>query len=130
MCTKHFAVLFRFQFLRICQLSMRSQSARFTVSVRFQKIYINAPVMNPGFPRGNIHLPNYRPHRSCGKVMFLHLSVILSTGGVYPSMHLGRHPPADTPPGRHPPPADGYCSRRYASYWNAFLFSYFKQYDE
>ena len=32
-----------------------------------------------------------------------------------------------TPPGRHPradtlPPADGYCSGRYASYWNAFLF--------
>ena len=26
-----------------------------------------------------------------------------------------------THPGRHPPPADGYCCRRYASYWNAFL---------
>ena len=23
----------------------------------------------------------YRPHRSCGKVMFLHVSVILFTGG-------------------------------------------------
>ena len=46
----------------------------------------------------------------------------------------GRHPPwADTPPtrSRHPPdqrqtpsphpPAHGYCSGRYASYWNAFL---------
>ena len=51
-----------------------------------------------------------------------------------------RHPPArqTTPPGRHPPwvdtppharqtpprhpPRDGYCSGRYASYWNAFLF--------
>ena len=32
---------------------------------------------------------------------------------VYPSMHWGRHPP---------PPADGYCCGRYASYWNAFLF--------
>ena len=33
---------------------------------------------------------------------------------------LGRHTPqADTPP----PPADGYCSERYAYYWNAFLFS-------
>ena len=52
---------------------------------------------------------------------------------------LGRHPPrqtrqtpptplwADTPLGRHPlgihlPPADSYCSGRYTSYWNAFLF--------
>ena len=36
---------------------------------------------------------------------------------------------ADTPPGRRPPtgqtsPANGYCSGRYASYWNAFLFSF------
>ena len=36
------------------------------------------------------------------------------TGG-YPSMHWGRHPP----------PADGYCCGRYASYWNAFLFWFF-----
>ena len=34
----------------------------------------------------------------------------------------GRHPPL---PGRYPPsPRDGYCSTRYASYWNAFLFSF------
>ena len=33
----------------------------------------------------------HRPQRSCSKVMFLHLSVILSTGGKPP---LGRHPPA------------------------------------
>ena len=37
-------------------------------------------------------------------------------GGVYTSMHWGRHPP-----GRHPSLADGYCSGQYASYWNAFL---------
>ena len=55
-------------------------------------------------------------------------------GGVHlswPGRHpwLGRHPPW---PVRHPPgqadtpPADSYCSRRYASYWNAFLlFTYF-----
>ena len=30
-------------------------------------------------------------------------------------------PPSQTPPSRHPP-RDGYCSGRYASYWNAFLF--------
>ena len=50
----------------------------------------------------------YRPQRSCGKVMFLHLSVILSTGG---------GALADTTP----PQADGHYHRRYASYWNVFL---------
>ena len=34
-----------------------------------------------------------------GKVMFLHLSVILFTGGCLPDTPLGRHPP-----GRHPQP--------------------------
>ena len=92
--------------------------------------------------KGIPHL--YRPQRSCGKVMFSQASVIMFTGGgCMPSMHWGRHPPgrhplgrhspgqtppwADTspgqtsPPGKHPPP-DGYCSGRYASYWNAFLY--------
>ena len=64
---------------------------------------------------------------SCRKVMFLHLSVILFTGGVWadttpswPDPPLGRHPSGRHPPGRHSP--DGHCSGRYASYWNAFLF--------
>ena len=37
---------------------------------------------------------NYRPQRSWGKVMFIHLFVILSTGGsaIHP---LGRHPPCE-----------------------------------
>ena len=38
----------------------------------------------------------YRLQRSCGKVMFSQASVILFTGGV-----SGRHPPGQTPPGRH-----------------------------
>ena len=122
---------------------------------------------------------NYRPQHSCGKVMFLHLSVILFTPqadtppGQTPL--LGRQsplsqappwadtnqadtpwaetPPRQTPPGKThttrqappwadtpyadtprktlpwadtpkqtpPPRANGHCSRRYASYWNAFL---------
>ena len=33
----------------------------------------------------------------------------------------GRYSPWAHPPGRHPPTADGYCSGRYASYWNACL---------
>ena len=54
----------------------------------------------------------YCLQHSCGKIMFLHLSVSHSVHrGVYPSMHWGRRPPgrhipactgADTPRGRHP----------------------------
>ena len=75
----------------------------------------------------------YRPQRSCGKVMFLHLSVILFTRGV-----SNRHLPGQTPPWADtglplladtglplladtPPQGDDHCSGRYASYWNAFL---------
>ena len=59
---------------------------------------------------------------SCGKVMFLHLSVILFTDGGGVSQHAmgGVHPP-----GRRPwvdTPRDGHWSGRYTSYWNAFLF--------
>ena len=59
--------------------------------------------------------------RSCRKVMFLHLSVSHSVhkGAGSASVHAGIH----TLLGRHPP-ADGHCSGRYASYWNAFLFIY------
>ena len=81
----------------------------------------------------------------------LHLSVILFIGrGCLPQCMLGYTPWRDTPwrdtpwadtprtdthlpPGQTSPwadtdqadtplPADGYCSGRYASYWNAFLF--------
>ena len=84
----------------------------------------------------------YRPQRSCGKVMFLHLSVILFTGGCLPlplpwsDTPMGRHPLLGRhPPGRHTPAKcmlgfTPLCavhagirstSGRYASYWNAFL---------
>ena len=56
----------------------------------------------------------YRPQRSCGKVMFLHVSVILSTGGGYLPLVLGgclslvpgeTHPlPGQTPPWADTPP--------------------------
>ena len=64
---------------------------------------------------------------SCGKVLFLHLSVILFTGGrgVFGQTPtpLGRHPlHGQTPPRQTiPPPPNGRCSGWYASYWNAFL---------
>ena len=82
--------------------------------------------------------------------MFSQVSVILSMGqGCLPYCMLGHTPPGQTPPetdtplgqthhplDRHtlpldthpkadmrpPPPRDGHCSARYASYWNAFLF--------
>ena len=63
------------------------------------------------------------------KVMSSQASVIPSTG----RGGSGRHPPSpgQTPPGQTPPWADppsppegdGYCSGRYASYWNAFLYT-------
>ena len=64
------------------------------------------------------------------QVMFLHLPVILFTGGSA-SVHSGiPHPPGTRhpPQTRHPPwdqaplrSRDGYCCGQYASYWNAFL---------
>ena len=45
---------------------------------------------------------SYRPQRSCGNVMFSHLSVILSTGVFCPSACWDTHPPDRYPPGRHP----------------------------
>ena len=96
-------------------------------------------------PRQN----NYRPQRVVAKVIFLHLSVILFTGGGLPQCMVGylpeqtppsreqtpplsRHPPKQTPPGADSPPgadthpgkqtpAYGLQAGRYASYWNAFL---------
>ena len=48
-------------------------------------------------------------NRSCGRVMFLHLSVILSAGGVCPSACWDTHPPGQPPleadtPGKQTPP--------------------------
>ena len=55
-------------------------------------------------------LLHYCPQRSCGKVMFLHLSVSHSVHrGCLPQCMLGYTP------------HDGHCSGRYASYWNALL---------
>ena len=64
--------------------------------------------------------------RSCGKVMFLHLSVILFRGGVGASGSgvclwvWGVYNPGHTHPLFTPTPPQS-TSARYASYWNAFL---------
>ena len=65
-----------------------------------------------------------------GKVIFLHLSVILFTrgGGVSGQVPPGRYTPGQVhPPGRYSPSPSVHAwirstSGRYASYWNAFLF--------
>ena len=90
---------------------------------------------------------SYRPQTKFVKVMFLHLSVSHSvhggvclvpvgclvpegvcSGGV-PAPGEGRSAPGGVPgPGGSAwwrPPRDGYCCGRYASYWNAFLFTIF-----
>ena len=90
---------------------------------------------------GNIpthHILLVTVRNEVAKVMFLHVSVILSTGlgwgvcswgcllggGGVPAQGVGeggglvsQHALRQTPPGR-----DGYCCGRYASYWNAFFF--------
>ena len=59
-----------------------------------------------------------------GKVIFLHLSVILFTGGVCSreegAWSWGRGSAPERVPGGDPP--GRFCCGRYASYWNAFLF--------
>ena len=120
--------------------------------VSFGKTTCARLVKFPGVPL------NYRPQRSWAKVMFLQVCVILFTGGVSASVHAGiphppeqtpqehtppgsRHPPRNqTPPGLSTPPGTKYTphweadsgiqsmSSRYASYWNAFLFTYSQYY--
>ena len=62
-----------------------------------------APGGNSDHPtRSTFHF--YRPQRSCGKVMFLHLSVILFTGGGVWYDTPWADTPGKTPPGQtHPP---------------------------
>ena len=62
---------------------------------------------------------HYRPQHSYGKVMFLHMSVILSTGGCVSEHALGQAPPGQT--SRADTPQIATAAGRYASYWKAFL---------
>ena len=50
--------------------------------------------------------------RSCGKVMFLHLSVSHSVHRGSTSVHAGIHPPGQTPPWADTPPGQTPPSRR------------------
>ena len=59
-------------------------------------------VWDLGFQFQGVFLFHYRSQRSWDKVMFLHVSVILFTGG-YPSMHWARPPWQGVPPTGRPP---------------------------
>ena len=91
---------------------------------------VTSVISEPGFSMG-VYENCYHPQRSCGNVMFLHLSVILFTrGGGLPQPPVRHSPWADAPlgrhlPGRHPlarPPLGGASwviwatSGRYTSY--------------
>ena len=108
--------------------SVKPQSGRIAM-LRTHRSHCVAPQFrkqNANFPVHFVVLWSdqnlYRPQWSCRKVMFLHLSVILSTGGV---CHTPR---ADIPPGQTSPCAVHAgirsTSGRYASYWNAFFFRF------
>ena len=58
---------------------------------------------------------------SCGKVMFLHLSVSHSVHGEGRAWRRGMHGKGVCGGGGMRGRRDGHCSGRYASYWNAFF---------
>ena len=88
------------------------------MSRKNKKLYLPFPLVLVGHEEFTVIC--YRPQCSCGKVMFLHVSVILSTGGCGSQTHppgqtppqadnpLNNHPlwqtsPGQTPPGQTPP---------------------------
>ena len=82
-------------------------------------IMLHLPPLQPKFHRcipshyTNIPTLHVMRHTADKHSCYICLSVIPFMGG--------GGCPVDTPLGRHALPADGYCSGRYASYWNAFL---------
>ena len=73
---------------------------------RFVQSFFRHKVLNLGAEskRQLVTAMFYHPQRSCGKVMFLHLSFILSMRQRPPGQTPpGQTPPRQTPPGRHFP---------------------------
>ena len=83
--------------------------------VHIQKVHIDRALVPDGGTK-TVIIPTGSLPEIHAKVMFLHVSVILSTGGGV-SRQKGGHPLTPT---WTPHPSDGHCSGRYASYWNAF----------
>ena len=89
------------QILRLSSAMGKTQNRSPSVCLSLQRSDSN---------QGSDHIAIFtaRKRRFLGKVMFLHLCVILFTGrgvGFQQASHVtGRHPPRQTPPlGRHPP---------------------------
>ena len=94
--------------------------------LNIQRVLHDSLIRMYGFQGITFQNTNFsHPQRSCDKVMFLHLCVMRFTGGSCRHTPPGRHAPGQTPPwaDTDPPPRYGHCSGRYASYWNASLFS-------
>ena len=87
-------------------------------------------------PLRGLILHVYRPQRSWGKVMLLQASVILLTGGGYPSMPcrshpLEAHPPRSTHPREAPPPREAHPPPIFFSiFFSKFFQNYFSIFDQ
>ena len=76
-------------------------------SIRISKLISLGRYFQYQAPLSTIFSADYCPQRSCGKVMFLHLSVILFIGGYLADTLLGRPPGVDTPSQKMASAADG-----------------------
>ena len=90
-------------------------------SVIFQRLFLSGQIADKEhFAAENYYRPQTKLRK--GNVFTSKCQEFCPQGGCTPP---GRQtPPGHTPPrAGHPPSRNGYCSRRYASYWNAFLLS-------
>ena len=81
--------------LRLIRKAMPSSMKPFQMLVEISAILVSS--LSSEYLFSNSKVITVRK-RSCGKVMFLHLSVILSTGGCLPQCMLRHTHPGQTPP--------------------------------
>ena len=145
----HSTKLLQNSFAKNCQFSCGLRNricSLLTVSIPFDRVKFRMTTFAQESTRLScwLQVVKFLPpaNEICGKVMFLHVSVILSRRGVRamhapllctpPSTHAphhacpsATHAPCQTcPPPRMPPPTIWSMSGRYASYWNAPLLTY------
>ena len=138
----------RFLFRNLLRDRLRCKCRKATLGLILMQSYYRSGTLNSNTVNSKFHLIRSYCEIFTGrnevvaKVMFLHVSVILLTGGWVgvsgePPPGTKETPPGtrqtprtrQTPPGpRRTPRREEHCSilpmsGRYASYWNAFLFS-------